>query len=52
MVKFLIENGADIKATDNSGKTPREIALKHGYQSVARILRQTEEQNTNKPQID
>lgn len=52
MVKFLIENDADIRATDNFGKTPREIALKHGYQNVARILRQTEELNINKPQID
>lgn len=48
MVNLLILSGADVKARDNSGRTPREIALKHGIQNVARILRRAEEIQTNK----
>lgn len=43
IVKLLISHGADISVRNNLGKTAREVALKFGFQSVARILRRAEQ---------
>lgn len=43
IVNLLIEKGADLGVRNNFAKTPREIALKHGFQRIARILRRAEQ---------
>ena len=37
MVKFLVENGADI-SVEREGKTLIDIAVAHGYQDIADYL--------------
>ncbi|WP_054849042.1 ankyrin repeat domain-containing protein [Vulcanisaeta sp. JCM 14467] len=38
IVKYLIENGADINARDNTGKTPLHFAAKNGYLDIVKYL--------------
>ena len=36
--KFLIEQGANVKATDNEGKTPYDYALEEEHEDVAEYI--------------
>lgn len=38
MVKFLLSQGADKSVRNNQGKTPLDIALEKGFQSIATLL--------------
>ena len=44
IVKFLVENGADISA-EREGKTLIDIAVAHGFQDIADYLRGLYESN-------
>lgn len=39
LVKFLLENSADITAKDSKGNTPLNDAVRHHQDSTARVLR-------------
>ena len=38
MVKYLVENGADVNAQDNRGWTPLRYAYYYNYKEIAEIL--------------
>ncbi|MGR3807212.1 ankyrin repeat domain-containing protein [Pasteurella testudinis] len=38
IVRLLLENGANPHMTDKYGKTPLELANRHGYHDIAKIL--------------
>ncbi|WP_374696027.1 ankyrin repeat domain-containing protein [Spiroplasma endosymbiont of Polydrusus formosus] len=38
LIKFLLENGADINARNNDGNTPLHNAAKNGYLNVVKLL--------------
>ena len=38
IVKLLLDHGANPAMTDKYGKTPRELAEKHGYSEIAHLL--------------
>jgi len=42
-VKFLLERGADVRATDGEGKTAFRMALDSGQPHIARVLRRAEQ---------
>ncbi len=42
-VKFLLERGADVRATDGEGKTALQMALESGQPHIARVLRRMEQ---------
>lgn len=35
---MLVNNGADINATDHNGQTPRQIAFTKGYAVIVEVL--------------
>lgn len=39
LVRFLVENGANVNATSNKGKTPLSIATEAGYTNIVEILK-------------
>jgi ankyrin repeat protein len=39
LVRFLVENGANVNATSNKGKTPLSIATEAGYTNIIEILK-------------
>lgn len=39
IVKLLVENGADVTAKDSNGRTPLDVAMKHGNQAVIDYLK-------------
>ena len=43
MVKLLREEGADVAARDNGGRTPEDLAEEERHAGVARFLRTLEE---------
>ena len=38
--KYLIEQGANVKATNKEGKTPIDYALEEGHKEVAQYLKE------------
>ena len=38
VVRFLVESGADIDRTTQSGKTALDVALEHGHQEIGGFL--------------
>lgn len=39
VIRFLLENGADVKAVDEAGRTPLSVALAMGLTAVIGLLR-------------
>ncbi len=42
IVNALLNSGADVKVTDNNGKTALEIAIEKGHEDIVYLLRQAE----------
>ena len=40
VTKFLVEHGANVKATNKKGKTPLDIASERGHEDVAQYLKE------------
>ncbi len=50
IVKFLLDNDADIDETVNTGETPLQIALKNGKYNIAKFL-VSKNADVNKPDV-